>query len=109
MLDALVRRGVIADHSGSLVLTASGAAAMSGLGIDAEALGRGRRPLCRPCLDWSERRSHLGGALGRAILDEVFRRGWGRRREGGREVIFSAPGLAAFEATLGPFSPDAPG
>jgi len=69
------------------------------VGIDVPALERGRRPVCRTCLDWSERRGHLGGALGAAVLDHVVARGWARRLEG-RVVAFSAAGSAAYDAAF---------
>lgn len=94
MLDSLVGRGLIVDHAGALALTAEGADAMRAFGV--EPARRGRRPLCRACLDWSERRSHLAGSLGAAILERVYALGWARRMEGTRVVAFSAPGLAAF-------------
>ena len=63
-------------------------------------LRAGRRPVCKACLDWSERRSHLAGALGKALLDRIYALGWARRLEGGRVLTFTAPGLAAFERTF---------
>ena len=100
MLESFVARGLIEDRAGSLVLSAEGEAFMRDLGVATDDLARGRRPLCRACLDWSERRNHLAGALGKALLDQVFARGWARRVAGARVVVFSAPGLAAFEAAL---------
>src|SRR6202008_1583357 len=47
---------------------------------------RGPRVLCRPCLDWSERRAHLAGAVGAALCAHSFARGWIRRIEGTRGV-----------------------
>jgi DNA-binding transcriptional ArsR family regulator len=64
------------------VLTDKGRAFFVDFGIDVGALEKGRRPVCRNCLDWSERRYHLGGALGAAVLDEFVRRHWIRRNEG---------------------------
>ncbi len=60
------------------------------LGIDIGALGE-RKPLVRPCLDWSERRPHLAGPLGTALLESLFSRGWVRRGEG-RAVAFTRRG-----------------
>jgi DNA-binding transcriptional ArsR family regulator len=100
MLDGLVARGAIADHAGSLVLTEAGADLVTAFGVPAETLQQRRRPVCKACLDWSERRSHLAGALGKAMLDQIYARGWARRLEGGRTLAFSAPGLAAFERTF---------
>jgi DNA-binding transcriptional ArsR family regulator len=100
MLESFVARGLIEDRAGSLVLSGEGEAFMADFGVATADLARGRRPLCRACLDWSERRNHLAGALGKALLDHVFARGWARRVPGARVVVFSAPGLAAFEAAL---------
>jgi DNA-binding transcriptional ArsR family regulator len=97
MLDSLLRRQMIEDRAGSLSLSGGGAAFMRAFGVPVEALSAGRRPLCKACLDWSERRSHLAGALGKALLERIYARGWARRIEGGRVVAFSAPGLAEFE------------
>ncbi|MEK1908502.1 MAG: transcriptional regulator, partial [Pseudomonas chlororaphis] len=47
-----------------------------GLGIDVQALASLRRRFACPCLDWSMRRPHLGGALGAALLQEAIRRKW---------------------------------
>jgi DNA-binding transcriptional ArsR family regulator len=102
MLDGLVARGVLEDRDGALSLTGGGADFMRSFGVAVEALPRGRRPLCKACLDWSERRSHLAGSLGAAVLTRVYDLGWARRLEGTRVVAFSAPGLAAFEAAFGP-------
>jgi DNA-binding transcriptional ArsR family regulator len=101
MLDALVAKGVIADADGSLSLTAPGAGFVRAFGVAEAALAGGRRPVCKACLDWSVRRSHLAGSLGKAMLDAIFAKGWARRLEGSRVVAFSAPGLAAFEGVFG--------
>jgi DNA-binding transcriptional ArsR family regulator len=101
MLDGLMTRGLIEDRGGALSLTEAGAGFVCDFGVEAETLGVGRRPVCKACLDWSERRSHLGGALGKALLSRIYAEGWARRLEGGRVVAFSAPGLGAFQRTFG--------
>jgi DNA-binding transcriptional ArsR family regulator len=75
----------------------------SGFGIDIPSLSKSRRPLCRPCLDWSERRHHLGGALGAAILDRIFTLRWARRELDSRAVVFSANGERSMRRWLGQF------
>ncbi|HLI67655.1 MAG TPA: metalloregulator ArsR/SmtB family transcription factor [Caulobacteraceae bacterium] len=101
LLDGLKGRGVIEDRSGALSLTASGADFVRAFGVPAESLAPGgRRPVCKACLDWSERRDHLAGSLGRALLAEIYARGWARRLDGGRVVAFSGPGFAAFRRTF---------
>ena len=101
MLDGLLARGAVEDRGGALGLTESGARFVRAFGIAVDALDRGRRPICKACLDWSERRSHLGGALGAALLARIFDQDWARRLPGGRVVAFTAPGLEAFERTFG--------
>jgi len=65
--------------------------------VDLDALASGRRPMCRPCLDWSERRTHLGGALGVSLLDRLFTLRLARRESGSRTVLFSPRGEAFLE------------
>ena len=72
--------------SGSYALTTAGAAAMADLGLDVQAARRARRRFACPCLDWSERRPHLGGALGAAWLQLALRRGWVRQALDGRAL-----------------------
>jgi DNA-binding transcriptional ArsR family regulator len=100
MLDGLLAHGVVEDRGGALSLTPSGAGWVRAFGVEDAALAHGHRPVCKACLDWSERRSHLAGTLGAALLCRVYDLGWARRLEGGRVVAFSAPGLAAFERTF---------
>jgi DNA-binding transcriptional ArsR family regulator len=101
MLEGLVAKGVIADHGGALSLTGEGEGFLRAFGVEPDELAGSRRPLCKACLDWSVRRSHLAGAVGKALLDRIYDRGWAHRVEGTRVVAFSAPGLHAFEATFG--------
>jgi hypothetical protein len=56
--------------------TPAGAKALESLGIDVAAMRALRRPFARACLDWSERRPHLGGALGAALLKVSLKRKW---------------------------------
>ena len=101
MLDGLTATGAIEDRGGALSLTVAGAAFVEHFGVAPAALQQGRRPVCRACLDWSERRSHLAGGLGKGLLDRIFALGWARRVPGGRTVAFTPAGLAAFEQTFG--------
>lgn len=100
MLDALVAQGRIVDAEGALTLTDAGRAFARDFGV--ALADASRRPLCKACLDWSVRRSHLAGVLGAGLLDRIYALGWARRLDGTRVVAFSAPGLHAFERTFGP-------
>jgi len=92
LFDRCIERRLLVRRGDDLRITERGHEFFARRGIDAPALDRGRRPLCRPCLDWSERRSHLGGTLGAAILDEIVRQGWAVRERKTRIVRFPAGG-----------------
>jgi DNA-binding transcriptional ArsR family regulator len=74
--DRLVGLRWLSAQERSYGLTAQGAQALQGLGIDVEATCSLRRKLAFGCLDWSERRCHLGGALGAALLKIALTRKW---------------------------------
>lgn len=97
LLESLVTKGRIADADGSLVLTEAGHAFAREFGVP---LSPSRRPVCKACLDWSVRRSHLAGTLGAGLLTRIYDLKWARRVEGTRVVAFSAPGLAAFSSAF---------
>lgn len=73
-------------------LTGPGRDFAQALGIDPALLGQGRRPLAKACLDWSERRSHLAGALGAAIAMRFHDCGWIRRLRDSRAVEVTPAG-----------------
>lgn len=99
LFDNLVSRGAIArDRQGNLSLTAVGESRVADFGIDVPALQRGRSVLCRECLDWSERRSHLAGSLGRAMLARFEALGWLARVPQSRILRFTRKGDRAFNA-----------
>jgi hypothetical protein len=69
LLDGLLERNWLeATEGGAYLLSAGGAAALRRAGVDLEATRRTRRAFAIGCLDWTERRPHLGGALGAALL-----------------------------------------
>ncbi|UUX49891.1 helix-turn-helix domain-containing protein [Nisaea acidiphila] len=96
MFDSLAARGLVVEEGEEVSLTDEGEAFVSGLGIDLPALTSLRRPLCKSCLDWSMRRTHLAGALGTALLDRFYDLGWARRVEGTRIVSFTGDGERRF-------------
>ena len=98
MLDSFVAREVIACDGDALSLTDQGRSALESLGLDLAPLVGGRRPLCKSCLDWSERRSHLAGTLGKALLQHFTAKGWARRHGDSRVVVFSPEGERQFLA-----------
>lgn len=100
MLDGFLRRGILEREGETLGLGSSGPGFFEAVGIDTKALVKQRRAVCRACLDWSVRRSHLAGTLGAAIFDKIIAEKWARREKDGRAVIFSPPGKRAFEAAF---------
>jgi hypothetical protein len=78
--------------STSYAVTPAGATALAPLGIDVGALRAQRRRFAFACLDWSERRAHLGGALAAAVLDVALRRRWVGREPGSRALTVTPSG-----------------
>jgi len=96
LFDSLIDRRLLRMEGASLNLSKKGCAFVGGFGIDIDDLASQKMPLCRECLDWSERRSHLAGSLGRAFLTRLEEKGWARRERGTRIVRFSHAGEKAF-------------
>ena len=97
MYRAMLGGGALVLGGNGLTLGPDGRAwLLEALGLDASTIA-GRSPLCRECLDWSERDSHLAGRLGRAILSRMETLGWARRDEGSRAVIFTGEGARQFD------------
>jgi DNA-binding transcriptional ArsR family regulator len=92
LFDRMHERRLIRCDGGSWLLTADGEAWLAKLGVDVAALRQRARPLVRACLDWSERRDHLAGAVGAAILARLFERRLVRRDPLGRAVSISPRG-----------------
>jgi len=103
MLDGFVARGILVADDARVGMGEAGPAFFAAAGIDVAALSAQRRPVCRACLDWSVRRSHLAGGLGAAILDRILEQKWARRDPRSRAIAFTPPGRRAFaEAFLPP-------
>ena len=105
LTEALVTRGhVELTHDAGLV-TDTGIALFERIGIDVASLtvgrGRTRRVLCRPCLDWSERRPHLAGAVGAALCAHSFQEHWIRHIESSRAVTVTPKGWRIFRDIIG--------
>ena len=97
MFDSLITQGHLILDGNDLNLTCSGQAFVTELGIDLTELRRNKSPLYRECFDWSERRSHLAGSLGRPFLSRFEDLSWARRDQKTRVVSFSINGANEFE------------
>ena len=80
------------------VLARSGHFFLCDLGIPVDQVQRKRRIFARQCLDWTEKQPHLGGALGAALAQRCFERGWIRRLPGGRALEVTRSGKAALRS-----------
>jgi hypothetical protein len=98
--ERLLERQLIVG-SDSYEVTDAGAAWLESLGIDLDELGRSRRVVARPCLDWTERRDHLAGGAGAAIASMMLERRWITRVEGTRAVRLTLRGREGLFRTLG--------
>jgi hypothetical protein len=101
LLESLLQARHIAHAGGQLDLTTSGGCFLRAFGLDPDRLAGSRRPLCRPCLDWSMRRNHLGGALGAALLERLFALKWIARDSESRALRFTRIGETRFAETFG--------
>lgn len=97
LYDHLTSSGKIIDEDGSLILSQKGERFVRELDVDLDGLRAKRTPLCRSCLDWSERRTHLAGSLGRALFERFEQLRWLKRVPDSRVVQFSAKGEREFD------------
>jgi DNA-binding transcriptional ArsR family regulator len=104
MLDSMKRQKLVRQSKQSIELTAEGQRFVAkALQISAEMLAHPRRPVCKACLDWSERRHHLAGTLGAAMMTRFTELKWAARdsASGSRVVNFSRHGEKRFVALFG--------
>ncbi|MGY6127621.1 ArsR/SmtB family transcription factor (plasmid) [Paraburkholderia strydomiana] len=100
VFERLLGRGLLALNGASLEATPEGATRFSDWGIDLSAQRSRRRRFACTCPDWSERRPHLGGALGAALLDSWVAHGWVEQTERPRILRITPAGHRHFDAFL---------
>src|SRR6516225_8921195 len=110
LLDALLARGILAPapeapkaqlRPGAFVVTADGAATLTSFGLNIGALERGRRRFAGACLDWTERKPHLNGALGAAMTTRLLGLHWIERGSRRRAVRVTPAGCEGLASTFG--------
>jgi DNA-binding transcriptional ArsR family regulator len=104
MLDSLRKQRLVRQTKEAIELTGEGRRFFAeSLQIDADSLAHPRRPMCKACLDWSERRHHLAGTLGAAIMTRFTELNWAARDSapGSRVVNFTRNGEKRFAALFG--------
>src|SRR5579884_4523864 len=102
------QRVIMTEGERDFRVTARGAEWLAELGIVMEELRQSKRNLARRCLDWTERRPHIGGALGAALMRQFLAEGWLARSKGSRALRVTQKGQKGFiglgvaqEATAG--------
>jgi DNA-binding transcriptional ArsR family regulator len=98
--EGLVDQGVLIVDADTYHVTVDGTSWFARWGIDLEKLRQARRSFARPCLDWSERRYHLAGALGAALAHTLLERAWLVRVAGNRAVRLTEQGRAGLRQEL---------
>jgi DNA-binding transcriptional ArsR family regulator len=101
LADALCARGHLVLSSEGGAVTDEGTAFLGQFGIDLGAAQHRRRAFCRPCLDWTERRLHLGGAVGAALAARCFALGWFQRQRDSRALTITPAGRQGLDEAFG--------
>jgi len=94
--ETLVRRRFLLPRRRDFRLTKSGEAFLKELEVDVEQARRQRRAFARQCVDWTERRPHLAGALGAAVASLCFQLEWVAQVPDHRHLLLTSKGRAAF-------------
>jgi len=89
-------RVIVAEGERDYRITTRGEDWLSELGIEMEPLRHSKRLLARQCLDWTERRPHVGGALGAALMERFLAANWLARNKGSRALRLTLKGRRAF-------------
>jgi len=100
LYQSMVRRGFLIVDTSGLLLSPSGRVFAADLHIDVCRLSASRTPLCRECLDWSERKTHLAGSLGGALLDHMIANRWLSQSTDTRAMTFTTRGKQLFADTF---------
>jgi len=101
LTDSLVARKYVVLDDDAAEITATGVRFFTALGIELPALRSARRRFCRLCLDWTERRPHIAGAVGAAITKRYFDLGWLTRVKRSQAVLVTPSGRRGFRKTFG--------
>lgn len=101
LLDRLLETSALVAHAASYDVGAAGTELFRALNVDVAELRRQRRTFARTCIDWTERRPHLAGALGASIAEAFFANGWTRRHASGRGLRLTPSGATALRETFG--------
>ena len=101
LADSLITREYIAVDDEAAEITQAGTRFLTEFGVDLAASSSKRRHFCRLCIDWTERRPHIAGAVGAALTKRCFDLGWTEQMKQGGAVMVTALGRRGFRETFG--------
>lgn len=99
--EAMLERGYVRECGSDFELSASGEEFLSVVGVDVSGARAKKRLFARQCLDWTEQRPHIAGALGAAILERALAAHWFERMPGSRALVLTEGGAAALRWHFG--------
>ena len=99
--NSLLQKKIMAVDKDQYRVTAPGIKWFETIGINIDAVKQMKRKFAYPCLDWSERKQHLGGALGATLLDTIAKKDWIRKTKQTREIIITGTGRRELGSRLG--------
>jgi hypothetical protein len=104
LYEALTRKGYIINNQSETIFTESGRRFFLTLGVDFDEFKVNKRPLCKYCLDWSERKNHLTGLIGQWILNDIYQQDFAKKDQYSRAIEFTDKGLKMFNKKYGVFN-----
>lgn len=99
--NAMLKKGIIKKANKEYSVSDFGKKWFNEIGVDIEEARQMKRKFAFPCLDWSERKHHLAGALGAAFLTSIIEKDWIRKKKDSREVIITGRGERELNKCLG--------
>ncbi len=100
IITALINTDILTINAKTYQVSTKGKEWFASNGIKVEELQKQKRSFAHQCLDWSERKHHLAGALGAALLSEMLKKDWLRKVKNSRELIITTKGKTAFKTQL---------
>lgn len=97
LTDSLIKEGIIFEEENEFVVTEKGEKFFKDFHIELEMVKKKRRSFAHKCLDWSERRYHLAGALGNALLERLLVLKWVHRVPNTRSIKITSEGKKGFK------------
>lgn len=100
IVDKLISRKIIERQDKNFVITENGSEFFSEFGLELTELQKQKRYYAKACLDWSERKYHLAGSLGAALLDKMLQLDWLRKTKNSRAIIITSIGVSGLRKTF---------